>query len=140
VQALGHDDQEIFQMMSRTVRSSRHAQRGISLFGLMAWAIVIGAGAYVVLRVFPTVNEFLTIRSTVQKVAASSPATVAEARVAFDRQKDVEYSISSISGKDLDITKQNEKVVISFAYEKEIPLYGPVYLLIKYEGRSKRTR
>ena len=123
-------------MMSRTVRSSRHAQRGISLFGLMAWAIVIGAGAYVVLRVFPTVNEFLTIRSTVQKVAASSPATVAEARVAFDRQKDVEYSISSISGKDLDITKQNEKVVISFAYEKEIPLYGPVYLLIKYEGSS----
>lgn len=123
-------------MMSRTVRSSRHAQRGISLFGLLAWAIVIGAGAYVVLRVFPTVNEFLTIRSTVQKVAASSPATVAEARVAFDRQKDVEYSISSISGKDLDITKQNEKVVISFAYEKEIPLYGAVYLLIKYEGSS----
>lgn len=123
-------------MMSRTVRSSRHAQRGISLFGLMAWAIVIGAGAYVLLRVFPTVNEFLTIRSTVQKVAASSPATVAEARVAFDRQKDVEYSISSISGKDLDITKQNEKVVISFAYEKEIPLYGAVYLLIKYEGSS----
>ena len=102
----------------------------------MFWAIIIGAGAYVVLRVFPTVNEFLTIRSTVQKIAAASPATVAEARVAFDRQKDVEYSISSISGKDLDITKQNEKVVISFAYDKEIALYGPVYLLIKYEGSS----
>lgn len=123
-------------MMSSTARSSRHAQRGISLFGLMAWAIVIGAGSYVVLRTFPTVNEYLTIKRTVEKVAASSPPTVAEARAAFDRQKDIEYSISSISGKDLDITKQNEKVVISFAYEKEIPLYGAVYLLIKYEGTS----
>jgi len=123
-------------MMSTHVRASRRGQRGVSLFGLLFWAIIIGAGAYVVLRVFPTVNEFLTIRSTVQKIAAASPATVAEARVAFDRQKDVEYSISSISGKDLDITKQNEKVVISFAYDKEIALYGPVYLLIKYEGSS----
>jgi hypothetical protein len=28
-------------------------------------------------------------------------------------------------------------VVISFAYEKEIELVGPVFLLIKYAGRSK---
>jgi len=27
--------------------------------------------------------------------------------------------------------------VIGFAYEKEIPLFGPVFLVIKYEGRSK---
>jgi hypothetical protein len=38
---------------------------------------------------------------------------VAEVRAAFERQKDIEYSISSISGKDLDITKENEKVVIA---------------------------
>jgi hypothetical protein len=86
--------------------------------------------------VFPTVNEYLTIKRTVEKVAASSPATVAEVRAAFERQKDIEYSISSISGKDLEVTKENDKVVIAFAYDKEIPLYGPVYLLIKYEGRS----
>jgi hypothetical protein len=136
LEASGRGDQETLKMMSTHARASRRGQRGVSLFGLLFWAIIIGAGAYVVLRVFPTVNEFLTIRSTVQKVAAASPATVAEARAAFDRQKDVEYSISSISGKDLDITKQNEKVVISFAYDKEILLYGAVYLLIKYEGSS----
>ena len=62
---------------------------------------------------------------------------MAEARQAFDRQKDIEYSISSITGKDLQITKENDKVVIAFAYEKEIPITGPVYLLIKYEGRSR---
>jgi Tfp pilus assembly major pilin PilA len=111
-------------------------QRGLTLFGLMFWAIVVGAIAYVGLRVFPTVNEYLTIKRTIEKVAASSPATVAEVRAAFERQKDIEYSISSISGKDLEVTKENEKIVIAFAYDKEIPLYGSVYLLIKYEGRS----
>ncbi|MBW8894207.1 MAG: DUF4845 domain-containing protein, partial [Burkholderiales bacterium] len=30
----------------------------------------------------------------------------------------------------------NDKVVIEFAYDKEIDLFGPVYLLIKYRGRS----
>ena len=118
-------------------RRSQRRQRGITLFGLMFWAIVVGAVAYVGLRVFPTVNEYLTIQRTVDKVAAASPATVAEARAAFDRQKDVEYSISSIGGKDLEVTKENDKVVLKFAYDKEIPLYGPVFLVIKYEGRSK---
>ena len=117
-------------------RTPARRQRGMTLFGLMFWAIVVGAVSYVGLRVFPTVNEYLTIKRTIEKVAASSPNTVAEVRAAFERQKDIEYSISSISGKDLEVTKENEKIVIAFAYDKEIPLYGAVYLLIKYEGRS----
>ena len=35
------------------------------------------------------------------------------------------------------VSKENDKVVIGFAYDKQVPLYGPVYMLIKYEGRSK---
>ena len=117
--------------------SRRSAQRGITLFGLMFWAMLIGFGAYLVIRVFPTVNEYLTIQKTVESIARSQPATVAEARQAFDKQRDVEYSIASISGKDLSITKENDKVVIGFAYDKLIPIYGQVYILIKYEGRSR---
>lgn len=119
------------------VTASRRRQRGITLFGLVFWAVLIGFGAYLVIRVFPTVNEYLTIQRSIEKIAATQPPTVAEARQAFDRQKDVEYSISSISGKDLTITKENDKVVIGYAYDKLIPIYGPVYVLIKYEGRSK---
>lgn len=117
-------------------RSVLRRQRGVTMFGLMFWAIAIGITAYVVLKVFPTVNEYLTIKRTIDKVAAASPGTVAEVRAAFDRQKDIEYAISSISGKDLDVSKENDKIVIAFAYNKEIPLTGPVYLLLKYEGRS----
>jgi len=103
----------------------------------MFWAIVIGFLAYVLVRVLPTLNEYTTIQRAVEKIAATQPATVAEARQAFDRQRDLEYSISAITSKDLQVTKENDKVVISFAYDKEIPIYGPVFILIKYEGRSK---
>ena len=112
-------------------------QRGLTLFGLMFWAILIGFIGYVVVRTLPTVNEYLTIQRAVRLIAAAAPATVAEARQAFDKQKDLEYSISSISSKDLTVTKENDKVVIGFAYNKEVPLYGPVYILIKYEGSSR---
>ena len=112
-------------------------QRGISLIGLLFWAIFIGFIAYVGIRVFPTVNEFLTIQRAVNKIASGNPTTVAEIRTAFDRQKDIEYSIASISGKDLDITKVNDRIVIRFAYDKEVELIAPVYLLIKYEGSTR---
>ncbi len=117
-----------------------HHQRGVSLLGLMLWAIVIGALALVALRVLPTLNEFMTIQKAVDKVAAEGLSTVPEIRAAFERQKEIEYSITSISGKDLSITKEDEKVVIRYAYDKEIELVAPVFLLIKYEGRSKPQR
>ena len=117
--------------------ASRARQRGITLFGLAFWAFLFGFSAYLLIRTLPTVNEYYTIQKAVDNIAKAQPPTVAEVRQAFDRQKDLEYSISSITSKDLIITKENDKVVIAYAYDKLVPIMGPVYLLIKYEGRSK---
>jgi hypothetical protein len=40
--------------------------------------------------------------------------------------------IKSISGKDLEIAKNGDKGVVSFAYNKEIHMFGPAFLLLKY--------
>lgn len=112
-------------------------QRGVTLIGLLFWAIIIACVALVGLKVLPTMNEYFTIQRTVNKIAKEGGGTVPEIRNAFERQKDIEYSISSISGKDLEITKENERVVITFGYDKEIVLIEPVYLVIKYRGRSQ---
>ena len=123
--------------MAKQPRPTPRSQRGITLFGLMFWAFLVAFVAYLLVRTLPTLNEYLTIQRLVEKIAASQPTTVAEARQAFDKQKDIEYSITAIAGKDLSVTKENDRVVIGYAYEKEIPLFGPVFLVIKYEGRSK---
>ncbi len=112
-------------------------RRGLTLIGLLSWAIIVGFVGYLLVRVLPTVTEFYTIQGVVDRIAASPAKTVAEIRVAFDKQRQIDATITSLLGKELDITKENERVVISFAYEKEIELFGPVFLLIKYAGRSK---
>ena len=117
--------------------ASFRSQSGISLIGLLIWAIIVAFVALIVVRVLPTINEYTTVLRTVKKIAQEQPGTVAEARKAFDRQRDIEYSISSVSGQDLQVTKENDKVVIRFEYNKEVPIFEPVYLLIKYEGESK---
>jgi hypothetical protein len=124
-------------MVLKSTPNRVRAQRGVSLIGLLAWAIIVGFVGYLAVRVLPTVNEYLTIQRAVNRIATDGPATVAEVRKAFDRQKEIEYAISAISGKDLEVTKENDKLVIRFAYEKEIPIVEPVYLLMKYKGQSK---
>ncbi len=114
----------------------RH-QRGITLIGLMFWAIVVAFGALLVLRVFPSANEYWTIKRAVEKIAKEKPPTVAAVMQAFERQSAVEYAISTIKGSDLDVTKEGDVLVIRFAYDKLIDLVDPVFLLIKYKGEAR---
>jgi len=116
---------------------SLRRQRGVSLLGLLFWAVLIGFVAVVGLKTFPAVNEYLTIQRAVNQIAKSGASSVPEIRNAFEKQKEIEYSITSIGGKDLDITKENDKIVVGFKYDKEVELYGPVSLLLHFEGRSK---
>ena len=120
-------------MIGRVHIASR--QQGVTLFGLLFWAVIVGFLALIGMRVLPALNEYFTIKRTVARIATGGK-TVPEIRSDFEKQKDIEYSIVSITGKDLMITKENEKVVVSFAYDKEVELVKPVFLLIKFEGRS----
>ncbi len=128
--------------MSQARRStptfSARRQRGLSLIGLLFWGGVIAVVAVVAMKVFPTVLEYYTIQRVVDRIAAGNPATVPQVRQEFDRSTQTEYSIESVKSSDLAISKDgNDKVVIEFAYDKEIDLFGPVYLLIKYRGKSR---
>ena len=114
----------------------RKSQRGISFLGLLFLGVVLALLGIVGARVVPTASEFMTIQKAVKKAAADGD-TVPAIRASFDRTAAVDY-IDSISGKDLEITKDGDKIVVNFAYDKEIPLFGPAYLLLKYRGSSAR--
>ncbi|MDP1654165.1 MAG: DUF4845 domain-containing protein [Rhodocyclaceae bacterium] len=116
----------------------RKRQLGITLSGLMAAAVVVAILALLGLKVIPEYMEHRQIVSAIKKVAANADATagVAKIRDAFDRQANVDY-ISAITAADLDITKEGGAVVISFAYEKRIPLFANVSLMLDFEGSSK---
>ena len=111
------------------MKHSRARQRGISFIGLLFLGVILAFLAIVGAKVVPTASEYMSIVKAVKK-AAGDGDTVPAVRASFDRTASVDY-IDSISGKDLDVTKVNDKIVVRFAYNKEIPLFGPAYLLIK---------
>lgn len=114
--------------------SSRSSQRGISFLGLLFVGVVLASVFLVGLKVLPTYIEYMAIEKAVKR--ASENSTVAAVQADFDRAASIDQ-IESITGKDLDITKDGDQVVVSFSYQKELPLFGPAYLLLKYSGRSR---
>lgn len=111
-------------------------QRGVALSGLIFWGIVIALVAVLGMKVAPTTIEYYKIlKDAKSTVAKSGPeSTVAEVRSTFD--KFAEIDMLEFSAKDLDISKENGKIVISFEYEKRIPLFWNVSLLIDYKGST----
>ena len=56
---------------------------------------------------------------------------------AYARQAEIDHT-SDIKPEDLEISKEGNQIVISFAYDKRIPLFGPVSLLIDFEGSTAK--
>lgn len=113
---------------------TKSKQRGISFIGLIFVGGVLAMSGVVAAQVFPTVLEFMAVQKAVQRAAAGQ--SVVEVRSIFDKQTEVD-AITSITGKDLEVGKQGDKVVVSFAYQREIHLVGPAFLTLKYTGQSK---
>jgi Tfp pilus assembly major pilin PilA len=113
---------------------SKSRQLGISFVGLLFVVGVLACLAILGAQAFPTVVEYQAILKATQK--ASEGNSVAEVRQIFERAAAID-DIKSITGKDLDVSKDGDKVVVKFAYNREIHMFGPAYLLLKYAGQSK---
>jgi hypothetical protein len=109
-------------------------QRGITFIGLLFNAVVLAVVGVVGAQIFPTYLEYIAIGRAAE--SARTGQTPAEARTLFDKAAAIN-DIKSISGKDIEVTKEGEKVVVAYAYQREIHLAGPAFLTLKYAGRTK---
>jgi hypothetical protein len=116
------------------MKNLKSKQQGISLIGILFVGGVLVFLGVIGAQVIPTYTEYQTIGKALDKARQSG--SVAEVRSTFDKAAQVD-DIKSITGKDLEVTKEGDKTVVSFAYSREIHLGGPAYLLLKYTGRSK---
>lgn len=114
--------------------SLKFKQHGVSFIGMLILAGLLAAVGVVVAQAVPTVIEYQAVLKAANK--AKEGNTVAEVRSIFDKAASVD-NIASISGKDIEVSKENDKVVVKFAYQREIHLTGPAYLTLKYAGQSR---
>ena len=121
--------------MARPQLASR--QRGLSIVGLIFFGGIVVVLLLVGFRLVPAITEYIAIERAVQKIK-NEANTVPEIRAAFDRHAVID-DIKSISSKDLDITKDNDRVVISYAYSYQMQLLDNVRLVIDFSG-TRRDR
>ena len=110
-------------------------QRGMSLIGLIFIGLIVVALLILGSKVVPAVVEYIAIERAVQKIK-NEASTVRDIQAAFERHRTID-DITSITSKDLDITKEGDKIVISYAYQKKIPILDNVSIVIDFAGTTR---
>ena len=116
-------------------RGSVERQRGLSLVGLFLVGIIVVALIALGFKIVPAVIEYIAIERAVQKIRTEG-TTVRELQLAFDRHATID-DITSITSRDLDITKEGDRIVISYAYAKKVPIMDNVSLVIDFAGTTR---
>ncbi|HET9024461.1 MAG TPA: DUF4845 domain-containing protein [Burkholderiaceae bacterium] len=114
---------------------TRYRQRGMSLIGLIFIGLIVVALLVLGSKVVPAVVEYIAIERAVQKIK-NEASTVRDIQAAFERHRTID-DITSITSKDLDITKEGDKIVISYAYQKKIPILDNVSIVIDFAGTTR---
>lgn len=115
-------------------------QRGVSLNGLLIGGVIFALLALLAMKVLPEWIEYAKIVKVVKATAADATlkdASVAQVREAYSKRADIDV-IKSVTAQDLDITKEGNDLVISFAYSKKVPLFGNTSLVFDFEGSSDK--
>ncbi|MEZ5651926.1 MAG: DUF4845 domain-containing protein [Burkholderiaceae bacterium] len=113
-------------------------QTGMSIWLLLfvgALLFIVGGAA---LRILPSFLEYMAVQRSVEAVAVESNQQAGVVR-AFNRIATIE-NITSLTGEDLLVEKTQAGTRISFAYEKRIPLAGPINILMDYRGSAMASK
>jgi hypothetical protein len=99
-------------------------QRGVTLSGFIMWAVVAIICALIGFKLLPPYMEFLSIQTQLKAIANDPEGRQGVRRIIedlFQRRAAIE-NISAISGKDIQIQKEGDRVVLSAEYSQCVPL------------------
>lgn len=114
--------------------ASRSRQRGLSFIGVIFIGVLAVAAFAIGGQSIPVFLESHAIQKALTK-AAREGTTVPDVRASFDRAGAID-DISSVSGKDIEVTKRGDKTVARAKYAREIALAGPAYLVYRFDLQS----
>ena len=119
--------------------TSRQRQQGLGFAGVLILLIGIVFIAIIGMKLVPAYIEYFTIKKAITGMTQSGElrgASVADVRKAFDRRAAVD-SITIVQPQDLEVTKEGNEIVVAFAYEKRIPLFYNISVVIDFAGSSR---
>jgi len=119
-------------------RDIGYRQRGMGLLALIFWALVSVFVFMVALKILPVYKENMAIKTTLSAMASDSILQNGEKweiRKSFNERADID-GISSVNGGDLEIDKEDGKIVLGIAYSVKTPLFANISLYIDFNESS----
>ena len=119
-------------------RDIGYRQRGMGLLALIFWALVSVFVFMVALKILPVYKENMAIKTILSAMASDSILQNGEKweiRKSFNERADID-DISSVNGGDLEIDKEDGKIVLGIAYSVKTPLFANISLYIDFNESS----
>jgi hypothetical protein len=117
----------------------RSRQSGITIIGFLFVAGVVLTVALIGFRVMPSYIEYFSVEKILRETMTESSdvVTLADFRRRFDRKVGADY-IDSIGANDVDLNKQDNRLVASVAWTKTLHLVGNASLLLEFEASASK--
>jgi Domain of unknown function (DUF4845) len=113
-----------------------HRQRGMTMLGILAVVVVVGAWIYAGIRLTPKYLEYMRVAATLEKVRdefdANPGTTELMLRKAVERHFDIEM-VEVITSNDIEIRRDGGMYSMRAAYEDTVPLAGNVSFLLEFD-------
>lgn len=117
----------------------RQKQKGISLSGLLVWAVILILVVISGLKIAPAYIEFASIQknlSAIVKDINAQSADLNQVRILFSKRAQID-NIKSINVQDIKINKESGRIVLSASYTVRIPLVSNLSLTIDFDAVSE---
>ncbi len=113
-------------------------QRGMGMLGVLMIVVVVVAAVIVSMKAIPAYLEFFAVKRAIAALKSESDGgTVKAIKDKFDARATID-DIKSITANDLEISKQGGQVVVSVEYQKVVPLFANVSLLLDFETSTQQ--
>jgi Tfp pilus assembly major pilin PilA len=121
-----------------TTIGGRRAQRGLSMIGFLFVAAVLLVTAMIAFRMIPSYIEYYTVQKALEgALADSNDLSTATIRRAMDRRLAADYA-DVVVGKDVEVTREGNKITASVGWEKRLPLVSNVSILLDFYATASR--
>jgi hypothetical protein len=117
---------------------NQRQQHGVTLIGMMFWAIAIVFAALVVMKLLPAYTEFFEIQKILKDIGNESSTgsmSNAQIRERFAKRAMVD-NITMVKPADININRESGRTVVSVDYSFQAPLVGNVSLLVDFSASS----
>lgn len=108
-------------------------QAGVSLIGMLIIASLAAFFLLLVFRSVPAYSEYFSVKKILNAIAseATNETSVAQLRQNFEKRAYIDY-VETVGPKDLIVTREGGKVVLSMEYERRIPVVANVSLVFAF--------